>query len=164
MFVAQVVIVVLLVAAGALALVLFARQYSMREARQQSVTAAEAFANSPGVVAALDSRNPTAVLQPRAEAARQRGGPPLPGGSGPAIEAIVPVFRDNGSVSGLVTAGVKIQNVTRLAQQQLPIVFGSGAGALTGRRPHRTGTDRGGGATVRRRRRRGSSGRGGTGG
>ncbi len=71
-FVAQVIIVVLLVAAGALALVLFARQYSMREARQQSVTAAEAFANSPGVVAALDSRNPTAVLQPRAEAARQR--------------------------------------------------------------------------------------------
>ncbi|WP_413116967.1 SpoIIE family protein phosphatase [Streptomyces sp. CY1] len=175
-FVAQVVIVVLLVAAGALALVLFARQYSMREARQQSVTAAEAFANSPGVVAALDSRNPTAVLQPRAEAARQRadvdflvvmnthgirythpfpgaigkkfggiigpslagrvtvertrGGPRLPGGSGPAIEAIVPVFRDNGSVAGLVAAGVKIQNVTRLAEQQLPIVFGAGAGAL----------------------------------
>ncbi|MER6525900.1 SpoIIE family protein phosphatase [Streptomyces sp. NPDC001508] len=175
-FVAQVVIVVLLVAAGVIALVLLAQQYSMREAQQKSVTAAEAFANSPGVVAALDGPNPTAVLQPRAEAARKRtgvdfivvmnthgirythpfpgaigkkfsgpigpalagrvtverskGGPPLPGGSGPAIQAVVPVFRDNGSVAGLVSAGVKVQNVTRLAQQQLPIVIGTGAAAL----------------------------------
>ncbi|MGW3954839.1 SpoIIE family protein phosphatase [Streptomyces sp. NPDC004752] len=175
-FVAQVVIVVLLVAAGVIALVLLAQQYSMREARQKSVAAAEAFANSPGMVAALDSQNPTAVLQPRAEAARKRagvdfivvmnthgirythpfpgaigkkfpgtigpslaghvtvershGGPPLAGGSGPAIQAVVPVFRANGSVAGLVSAGVKVQNVTRLAQRQLPIVLGTGAVAL----------------------------------
>lgn len=176
MFVAQVLIVVLLVAAGVIALVLLAQQYSTREAQQKSVTAAEAFANSPGVVAALDGRNPTAALQPRAEAARKRagvdfivvmnthgirythpfpgaigkkftgtigpslagrvtiersqGGPPLPGGSGPAIQAVVPVFRDNGSIAGLVSAGVKVQNVSRLARQQLPIVLGTGAGAL----------------------------------
>ncbi|MEV5778621.1 SpoIIE family protein phosphatase [Streptomyces antimycoticus] len=178
-FVPQVLIVVLLVAAAVIALVLYAQQAGVREARQQSLTAAQAFANSPGMVAALDSRHPTAVLQPRAEAASKRAGvnwivvvnthrirltypipkfigtkasftigpqmagrttvepisfPPrtpalLPGGQ-ESIRALVPVFRDDGSVAGVVSAGVKVKKVTGLVQQQLPIILGAGAGAL----------------------------------
>ncbi|MFF6995863.1 SpoIIE family protein phosphatase [Streptomyces sp. NPDC008313] len=73
-FVLQIVIVVLLVVAGVTALILQARRDSTREARRQSVTAAEAFAHAPGMEEALQSPDPTAVLQPRAEAVRKRGG------------------------------------------------------------------------------------------
>jgi len=73
-FVLQILIVVLLVVAGVIALLLYARQASVQEAREKSLSAARAFANAPGMVAALDSRNPTAVLQPRAVAARQGTG------------------------------------------------------------------------------------------
>ncbi|MEU0072732.1 SpoIIE family protein phosphatase [Streptomyces sp. NPDC006332] len=69
-FVLQVVIVLLLVVAAVLALVLQARRDSTTEARNRSVAVAETFANAPGTVAALRGSNPTAVLQPRAEAAR----------------------------------------------------------------------------------------------
>ncbi|WP_433468924.1 SpoIIE family protein phosphatase [Spirillospora sp. CA-128828] len=71
-FVLQVVIVLVLVAAAVTALVLQAERDSTREAEQRSVTAAETFANAPGTVQALKSRDPTAVLQPRAEASRRR--------------------------------------------------------------------------------------------
>ncbi|MGW2650330.1 SpoIIE family protein phosphatase [Streptomyces sp. NPDC001393] len=73
-FVPQFLIAVVLVAAAVGALVLYGKQAALREARQQSLAAAQAFANSPGIVAALDSRNPTAVLQPRADAAWRRAG------------------------------------------------------------------------------------------
>ncbi|WP_328374647.1 SpoIIE family protein phosphatase [Streptomyces sp. NBC_00440] len=73
-FVLQVVIVALLVAAAVTALVLQSRRDSTREAEVQALTAAETFANAPGTVQALRSGNPTAVLQPRAEAARKRAG------------------------------------------------------------------------------------------
>ncbi|MFC9627311.1 SpoIIE family protein phosphatase [Streptomyces sp. NPDC056930] len=73
-FVLQVVIVVLLVAAAVTALVLQAGRDSTREAERQSLTAAVTFANAPGMVQALNSRDPTAVLQPRAEAARKGAG------------------------------------------------------------------------------------------
>ncbi|WPB89943.1 SpoIIE family protein phosphatase [Streptomyces malaysiensis] len=174
-FVLQVVIVVLLVAAAVTALVLQAERDSTREARQRSVTAAEAFANAPGTVQALHSRDPTAALQPRAEAARKRagvdfvvvmnrdgirythpdpkqigkkfvgtikpslegrttieraGGPPVPAGKEAAVQAVVPVTDAHGSVVGLVSAGLVVQNVTGLLEQQLPIIFGTGAAAL----------------------------------
>ncbi|MFI9821162.1 SpoIIE family protein phosphatase [Streptomyces sp. NPDC052013] len=178
-FVPQFLIVVLLVAAAVVALVLYAQQASEREARQKSLAAAQAFANSPGMVAALDSRNSTAVLQPRAEAARKRAGvdwiavynthwialahpnskvlgtradiplgPALAGhtvveraslprgeqsalpGSSAYIQALVPVLRDNGSVAGAVSAGLRVEKVTGFVQQQLPIILGSGAGVL----------------------------------
>ncbi|MDA5140390.1 SpoIIE family protein phosphatase [Streptomyces sp. AD681] len=70
-FVMNVVIVLLLVVAAAVALVLQVRHDSTVEARNRSVSVAETFANSPGILQALRSPDPTAVLQPRAEAVRK---------------------------------------------------------------------------------------------
>ncbi|MFE7274984.1 SpoIIE family protein phosphatase [Streptomyces sp. NPDC057623] len=70
-FLLQVVIVLLLVVAAVAALVLQVRYDTTQEARHRSVAVAEAFANAPGTREALDSPDPTAVLQPRAEAARE---------------------------------------------------------------------------------------------
>ncbi|MDH6514489.1 PAS domain-containing protein/anti-sigma regulatory factor (Ser/Thr protein kinase) [Streptomyces sp. SAI-135] len=70
-FVLQVVIVLLLVVAAVVALVLQVRHDSTVEARNRSVAVAQAFANAPGTVEALKSPDPSAVLQPRAEAARR---------------------------------------------------------------------------------------------
>ncbi|MGW4203045.1 SpoIIE family protein phosphatase [Streptomyces sp. NPDC004726] len=70
-FLLQVAIVVLLVAAGMTALVLQSRSDSQREAYRRSVAVAQTFANSPGMEAALKSPDPSAVLQPHAEAARK---------------------------------------------------------------------------------------------
>ncbi|MGW0418962.1 SpoIIE family protein phosphatase [Streptomyces sp. NPDC003015] len=69
-FVLQVVIVLLLVVAAVVTLVLQVRHDSTVEARNRSVAVAQAFANSPGTVEALSGPDPSAVLQPRAEAAR----------------------------------------------------------------------------------------------
>ncbi|MDO0938824.1 SpoIIE family protein phosphatase [Streptomyces sp. DG2A-72] len=73
-FVLQVVIVLLLVVAAVVALVLQVRHDSTIEARNRSVAVAEAFANAPGTSEALDEPDPTEVLQPRAEAAREATG------------------------------------------------------------------------------------------
>ncbi|WP_275557716.1 SpoIIE family protein phosphatase [Streptomyces sp. 5-6(2022)] len=73
-FILQLVIVLLLGAAATVALVLQVRHDATDEARGRSVAVAESFANSPGIVQALRSPNPTKVLQPRAEAARKRTG------------------------------------------------------------------------------------------
>ncbi|MFE9020746.1 SpoIIE family protein phosphatase [Streptomyces sp. NPDC007808] len=73
-FLLQVVIVLLLVVAAVVALVLQVRYDTTREARNRSVAVAEAFANAPGTREALDSPDPSAVLQPRAEAAREATG------------------------------------------------------------------------------------------
>ncbi|MFF4435033.1 SpoIIE family protein phosphatase [Streptomyces sp. NPDC001513] len=73
-FALQAVIVVLLIAAAAVALVFQARYDSERDARHRSLAVAEGFAHSPGLAAALASRNPTATLQPLAEAARRASG------------------------------------------------------------------------------------------
>ncbi|NUP23471.1 MAG: SpoIIE family protein phosphatase [Streptomyces sp.] len=70
-FLLQVVIVLLLVVAAVVALVLQVRYDTTQEARHRSVAVAESFANAPGTREALDSPDPTAVLQPRAEAARE---------------------------------------------------------------------------------------------
>ncbi|MEU3723525.1 SpoIIE family protein phosphatase [Streptomyces sp. NPDC031705] len=65
------VIVALLITAAALALVFQARYDSERGARGRSLAAAEAFAHAPGLPAALKSPDPTAELQPLADAARR---------------------------------------------------------------------------------------------
>ncbi|MFD4348532.1 SpoIIE family protein phosphatase [Streptomyces coelicoflavus] len=70
-FVMNVVIVLLLVVAAAVALVLQVRHDSTVEARNRSVAVAATFANSPGILEALRSPDPTAVLQPRAETVRK---------------------------------------------------------------------------------------------
>ncbi|MFD1659292.1 SpoIIE family protein phosphatase [Streptomyces caeni] len=74
MFVLQVVVLVLLVAVAVVALVLQAQRNGTRDARNQVLAAAESFANAPGIVEALNAENPTAVLQPRTEAARKGSG------------------------------------------------------------------------------------------
>ncbi|MEV3931227.1 SpoIIE family protein phosphatase [Streptomyces sp. NPDC049944] len=169
-FLLQVAIVVLIVAAAVAALVLQSRADSEREARNRSVAVAETFANAPGMEAALRSPDPTAVLQPKAEAARKRSGVdfivvtnldrvrythPLPdrigkkfvgdvqpalegrvvteqitGTIGPLVQAVVPVFGADGKVIGLVSAGITIQNVSGVTEDQFPLLFGSAAGIL----------------------------------
>lgn len=174
-FVLQVVIVVLLVAAAVTAQVVQASRDATREARHQSVSVAETFANAPGTAAALKSRNPTAILQPRAEAARKKAGvdfivvlntkgirythpdpgrigkkfigtigPSLdgrttvekvsgnlqPGKRVTVVQAVVPVIGADGSVVGAVSVGLTVMNVTGVSDQQLPIIFGTGAAAL----------------------------------
>ncbi|MBZ6136146.1 SpoIIE family protein phosphatase/ATP-binding protein [Streptomyces olivaceus] len=73
-FVMNVVIVLLLVVAAAVALVLQVRHDSTVEARNRSVAVAATFADSPGIVEALRGSDPSAALQPRAEAAREATG------------------------------------------------------------------------------------------
>ncbi|MER6250136.1 SpoIIE family protein phosphatase [Streptomyces sp. NPDC001584] len=73
-FALQAMIVLLLIAAAAAALVFQARYDSERDARHRSLAAAESFAHSPGIVSALLSTDPTALLQPLAEAARRGSG------------------------------------------------------------------------------------------
>ncbi|MET8508425.1 SpoIIE family protein phosphatase [Streptomyces sp. NPDC004787] len=73
-FALQAVIALLIVAAAAVALVLQGRYDSERDARNRSLAVAEAFAHAPGTAVALRSPDPTAVLQPRAEAARKASG------------------------------------------------------------------------------------------
>ncbi|MFE5888060.1 SpoIIE family protein phosphatase [Streptomyces sp. NPDC056468] len=70
-FVLQAAIVVLLVAAAVVALVLQVRTDTRREAGNRSLAVAESFAKAPGVVDALADPDPSAALQPRAEAARE---------------------------------------------------------------------------------------------
>ncbi|MFI9105442.1 SpoIIE family protein phosphatase [Streptomyces fildesensis] len=71
-FLPQLAVVVLLVVMAVVALLLQDRSDATREARSRSLAVAEAFANSPGMVSAMSGPNPTAVLQPRTEAARKR--------------------------------------------------------------------------------------------
>ncbi|WP_424210774.1 SpoIIE family protein phosphatase [Streptomyces sp. BI20] len=73
-FALEAVIVLVVVAAAALALILQARYDSLRDARNRSLAAAEAFSHAPGLVEALSSPNPTALLQPGADAARRGSG------------------------------------------------------------------------------------------
>ncbi len=70
-FLLQLAVVVLIVAAASVALVVQARRDSTADAQHRTLAVAETFAHSPGIVSALDSPDPTAVLQPRAEAARK---------------------------------------------------------------------------------------------
>ncbi|MFD4788556.1 SpoIIE family protein phosphatase [Streptomyces sp. NPDC058459] len=73
-FLFQVVIVLLLVVSAVVAQVLQVRHDSDLEARNRSLSAAGAFASAPGTAAALRTLDPTAVLQPAAEAARRTTG------------------------------------------------------------------------------------------
>lgn len=160
----------LLVACGVLALALQSERDTTAEAKRRSVATAETFAHSPGIVAALESPEPSKILQPLTEAARKAAGVdfivvmntkgirythPLPGligkrfvGTigpslagkvymesvhgplGQEVQATVPVKDAGGKVVGLVSAGLKVKNVTNQVYRQLPIILGAGAGAL----------------------------------
>ncbi|MFD5710913.1 SpoIIE family protein phosphatase [Streptomyces pharetrae] len=174
-FLVQIVIVVLLVVAGIVSVMLQTAHDAVQQGRRDSLVAAQSFASSPGMVEALRSRDPTTVLQPRAEEARrktgvdfvvvtdtkgirltypypqeigkkfvgtiqpalegrtvieQAGGPPVPAGEGTAVQAVVPVTDARGTVVGLVSAGITVENVGRLWVPQLPIILGTGAAGL----------------------------------
>ncbi|MPY43884.1 SpoIIE family protein phosphatase [Streptomyces phyllanthi] len=169
-FLYQVVIVLVLVVSAVGALLLQVRHDSTHEARNRSLAVAETFANAPGTREALTGPDPTAVLQPRAEAARERSkvdfvvvmntdgvrythpkpdrigkrfvgntGPALAGRSvteeitgtlGPLVQAVVPIKAPDGSVVGLVSAGITTENVGGAAERQLPLLLVSAAAAL----------------------------------
>ncbi|MEW1908291.1 SpoIIE family protein phosphatase [Kitasatospora sp. NPDC085895] len=169
-FVLQVVIVLLLVVAAGIELVLQSRRDITREAANRSLAVAQAFANSPGIIEALSTPEPTVVLQPRAEAARVTSGvdfivvmntegirythpmpdrigkkfvgtiaPALAGNTviesvngtiGPLVQATVPVKETDGSVVGIVSAGVRKAKIADTADQQLPLLLATAAGAL----------------------------------
>ncbi|MFD0277854.1 SpoIIE family protein phosphatase [Kitasatospora sp. NPDC127111] len=46
------------------------------------------------------------------------------------VQAVVPVTAPDGSVVGLVSAGLKVANVTTAGNRQLPVILGTGAAAL----------------------------------
>ncbi|WP_208897019.1 SpoIIE family protein phosphatase/ATP-binding protein [Streptomyces incarnatus] len=73
-FVLQVVIVLLLVVSAVVAQVLQVRHDTDLEAQNRSLAVAQSFANAPGTAAALRAPDPTALLQPRAEATRKATG------------------------------------------------------------------------------------------
>ncbi|MER5355349.1 SpoIIE family protein phosphatase [Kitasatospora sp. NPDC002551] len=73
-FALQVVVVLLLVVAAVVALVVQSRNDARQEATNRSVAVAQTYANSPGIVAALRSPDPTALLQPSAQSARINAG------------------------------------------------------------------------------------------
>ncbi|NBE53470.1 SpoIIE family protein phosphatase [Streptomyces boluensis] len=73
-FVLQVVLVLLLVAAAVTAQVVQAQRDGASRAREKSVAVAQAFAHAPGVAEAMQGPSPSTVLQPRAEAARKDAG------------------------------------------------------------------------------------------
>ncbi|MDT0542955.1 MULTISPECIES: SpoIIE family protein phosphatase [Streptomyces] len=73
-FVLEFLLVVALVAIAVVAMVLSARTQVTADARHRARAVAAAFAQSPGVAEAMTRGNPTAVLQPRAEAARKTSG------------------------------------------------------------------------------------------
>nr|WP_229844526.1 SpoIIE family protein phosphatase [Streptomyces cinnamoneus] len=74
MFVLQGLIVLLLVVAAAAALLLQARSDRFDAARDRSLAAAEGFAHSPGLPQVMRGPDPSAQLQPAAEAVRRDGG------------------------------------------------------------------------------------------
>ncbi|NSC24389.1 SpoIIE family protein phosphatase [Streptomyces albus subsp. chlorinus] len=67
----QVLVIVVLMIAVVVAFVLHARWDSTEQAQEESLAVARTFAESPGVLEALDGADPTAALQPRAEAVRK---------------------------------------------------------------------------------------------
>ncbi|WP_425428475.1 SpoIIE family protein phosphatase [Streptomyces violens] len=174
-FLLQLAVVVLLVAVTAALLVVQARRQATEAARTEVLTAGEAFANAPGIVAALDSPDPAAVLQPRTQEIRKRSGldtlvvintdgtrythpdpdqigrkfigtigpslagrvtienargPVRPGGEANVVQSVVPIFRPDGSVAGMVSPSVTVADVNEKVERQLPVLFGAAGGAL----------------------------------
>ncbi|MGW0414006.1 SpoIIE family protein phosphatase [Streptomyces collinus] len=134
-FFLQVVIVLLLVVSAVVAQFLQVRHDINREARNRSVAVAQAFANAPGTAAALRLPDPTAVLQPKAEAARKatgvdfivvmntdgirythpkpdRIGKKFVGTIGPAVAGGTVVEEVNGTIGPLVQAVVPVKDAS----------------------------------------------------
>ncbi|BDM69393.1 histidine kinase [Streptomyces nigrescens] len=115
-FILQLVIVVLLLAAAVAALVVQAQHESTSDARHRTLAAAEAFASAPGMLTALHSSHPSAVLEPRAKAVQKAAD----------VDAII--------VYGLDGITIAHSDPTRIGQQ----VVGPYAEAAAGRAFTRT--------------------------
>ncbi|QEV37798.1 GAF domain-containing protein [Streptomyces nodosus] len=74
MFVLQLVVVLLLAAVAGILLVLAVQREGARAATQRSLAVAEGFAHAPGIVKALEGRDPATVLGPEEAAARHGSG------------------------------------------------------------------------------------------
>ncbi|MDP5316941.1 SpoIIE family protein phosphatase/ATP-binding protein [Streptomyces poriferorum] len=70
-FLLQLLVVVLLAGMIAAAFVFEAHRWAVREAYDRSLAVSETFAHAPGTRAAMESRDPSAILQPSAEATRR---------------------------------------------------------------------------------------------
>ncbi|MET7366391.1 SpoIIE family protein phosphatase [Streptomyces sp. NPDC005566] len=73
-FLLQLGVVLLLIATAVVVLVIQDRNRAIQEAGDRSLVAAESFANAPGTAIAMKSEDPTAALQPHAEALREKTG------------------------------------------------------------------------------------------
>ncbi|GGN64059.1 histidine kinase [Streptomyces albiflavescens] len=164
-FLLQAGVVLLLVVVALVALVLQVQRDNTEGARNRSSTAARFVAHSPGLLQALDSPDPTAVLEPRVVQARKDAGVDYvtifsPAGIryahsdprqigkhilgtipdepvvrlakspyGPAVSASIPIRRPDGSMAGVVAAGVTVKQLNNSVSQQLPVLLG-GAGVV----------------------------------
>ncbi|GAA3477657.1 hypothetical protein GCM10018966_021870 [Streptomyces yanii] len=52
------------------------------------------------------------------------------GSRGPAVNSVVPVPRTDGSTAGLVSVGIRVTNVNKMADRELPVLVGSAVAAL----------------------------------
>ncbi|MFG3367710.1 SpoIIE family protein phosphatase [Streptomyces sp. NPDC090032] len=168
-FLLQVLVVLVLVASAAAALVLQGRYDAENSARQRSMAAAEVFAHAPGTALALQSPDPTKLLQTPTMQAQAGAGvdfisilntkgirltdtqPKLIGTKAvdvrravagesftevfhgepsDAVRAVVPVTDASRRVVGVVSAGIQIETLGHLVNQQVPMVLGSAALAL----------------------------------
>ncbi|WP_328471539.1 SpoIIE family protein phosphatase [Streptomyces sp. NBC_00448] len=71
-FLLQLMVVTLLAALTAAAFVYDTHKRATQEAYNRSLAVSETFANAPGTLAAMESRDPSAILQPHAEASRKK--------------------------------------------------------------------------------------------
>ncbi|PYI67032.1 histidine kinase [Arthrobacter livingstonensis] len=172
LFTANLLFVLLLTAGVASVMVYDAGSRTYEQTRQRMLSVATALADSPLVLSAAEKPNPSAVLQPYAEAVMHDAGVdfitvmdprgirwthPNPaeigkpyvgsiaqaqaghtyfetteGTLGPSVRVIVPIKDADGTVRGMVAAGVTVSNVQVLVSARLPVVLGLAAALLLG--------------------------------
>ncbi|WKX72698.1 ATP-binding protein [Streptomyces sp. XD-27] len=165
----QVVLVAVVVAGCAVFTYLTDRSQAETAARRQATAAATAVADSPSVVRAIRTADPTAALQPYAEQVRKSTGvtfvtimdprgirwthpdperigeeflghtaPALRGETftetytgtlGPSVRVVTPV-RDGGRITGLVSAGITVDEISARLRDQLLTLLGVALAAL----------------------------------
>ncbi|WP_217254491.1 sensor histidine kinase [Streptomyces sp. AC602_WCS936] len=170
LFAMQAVLIAVVVAGYALFTYISDRGQAQDAAGRQARAVTLAIADSPSVLEAIRSPDPTARLQPYAVRVmrdtdvdfvtimnpegirwthpdpKQIGHPfrghieraqrgqtfteTYTGTLGPSVRAVTPVLDDDGRVVGLVSAGIKVEEISKRAQEQLTALLGVAAGAL----------------------------------
>ncbi|MEV0598741.1 SpoIIE family protein phosphatase [Streptomyces sp. NPDC050315] len=57
-------------------------------------------------------------------------GPVRPGGEAQVVQSVVPIFRPDGSVAGMVSPSVTVADVNEKVERQLPVLLGAAGGAV----------------------------------